>query len=141
MQLVDPITFMIRGDIISITTGYGLDDRRVGVRVLVGSIVFTSSYRPNRLWSPPSFLLNGHGAPSSGVKQQEREADHSTPASAEVNKMWVYTQINRQTLGRYFQCIFSSYCSSQSLYCHVILAAARRFLYLCSYRLIPKHVD
>jgi hypothetical protein len=26
-----------------------------------------------------------------GVKQQKREADNSPPASAEVNKMWIYT--------------------------------------------------
>jgi hypothetical protein len=25
------------------------------------------------------------------VKRQEREADHSPPASAEVKKMWIYT--------------------------------------------------
>jgi hypothetical protein len=26
-----------------------------------------------------------------GVKRQRREAHHSTPASAEVKKMWIYT--------------------------------------------------
>jgi hypothetical protein len=26
-----------------------------------------------------------------GVKQQERESDHSSPTSAEVKKMWIYT--------------------------------------------------
>jgi hypothetical protein len=31
------------------------------------------------------------GALSTGVKRQEREADHSSPASAEVKKMWFYT--------------------------------------------------
>jgi hypothetical protein len=31
------------------------------------------------------------GALSPGVKLQEREADHSPPASAEVKKMWFYT--------------------------------------------------
>jgi hypothetical protein len=82
---------MIRGDIISITACYGLDDGRVGFRVLVGSNVFASSYRPNRLWGLSSFLLNGYGAPSPGVKQQGREADHSTPTSAEVKKTWICT--------------------------------------------------
>jgi hypothetical protein len=36
-----------------ITTGYWLDDRGIGVRVPVGLKIFTSSCRPNRLWSPP----------------------------------------------------------------------------------------
>jgi hypothetical protein len=31
------------------------------------------------------------GTLSPGVKRQGREADHSTPASAEVKKMWFYT--------------------------------------------------
>jgi hypothetical protein len=31
------------------------------------------------------------GAVSPGLKQQGREADHSPPASAEVEKMWIYT--------------------------------------------------
>jgi hypothetical protein len=26
-----------------------------------------------------------------GVKRQRRDADHSPPASAEVEKMWIYT--------------------------------------------------
>jgi hypothetical protein len=30
------------------------------------------------------------GALSSGVKRPGREADHSSPASAEVKKMWIY---------------------------------------------------
>jgi hypothetical protein len=36
-------------------TGYGL-----GVRVLVGSRIFNSPYRPDRLRSPPIFLFDGH---------------------------------------------------------------------------------
>jgi hypothetical protein len=31
------------------------------------------------------------GSLSSGVKRQEREADHSSPASVEVKKMLIYT--------------------------------------------------
>jgi hypothetical protein len=30
-------------------------------------------------------------APSPGIKQQKREADHSPPTSAEVKNMWIYT--------------------------------------------------
>jgi hypothetical protein len=32
-----------------------------------------------------------HGKSSQGVKLPEREADHSSPASAEVKKVWFYT--------------------------------------------------
>jgi hypothetical protein len=61
-------------------TGYGLDDRGVGVRVPVGSRIFSSSRRPDRL-----------GTLSPVVKRPGCEADHSPPASAEVKKMWIYT--------------------------------------------------
>jgi hypothetical protein len=60
---------------VGIATGYGLDDRVVGVRVAVGSRISSSPRRPDRLWGPP--------------KRQGREADHSSPASAEVKKMWI----------------------------------------------------
>jgi hypothetical protein len=43
-----------------IATGYGLDDRGVGVRVPVGSRIFTSPRRPDRLWGPPSLVSNGY---------------------------------------------------------------------------------
>jgi hypothetical protein len=43
-----------------IATGYGLDDRDVGVRVPVGSRIFPSPRRPDRLWGPPNLLSNGY---------------------------------------------------------------------------------
>jgi hypothetical protein len=69
-------------------TGYVLDDRGVEVRVPVGSRIFSSPHRPDRFWGPPSpptqwvqrFL-------SPGVKREGREADHTSPTSAEVKKM------------------------------------------------------
>jgi hypothetical protein len=39
-------------------TGYGLDDR--GVEVPVGSRIFTSQLRPDRLWGQPNLLANGY---------------------------------------------------------------------------------
>jgi hypothetical protein len=45
---------------VGIATGYGLDDRAVGVRVSVGSRIFSSPCRPDRLWGPPSLLYNGY---------------------------------------------------------------------------------
>jgi hypothetical protein len=41
-----------------IATGYGLDDRGVGVRVPVVSKIFSSPSRPDRLWGPPNLLSN-----------------------------------------------------------------------------------
>jgi hypothetical protein len=64
-------------------TGYGLDDRRVGVQVPVGVRIFTSPRRPDWLCGPPNLLSNEYGGPV-------READHSPPTSAEVKKMWIY---------------------------------------------------
>jgi hypothetical protein len=37
---------MSRDSVVGITTGYGLDDRGVGVRVSVGSRIFSTSSRP-----------------------------------------------------------------------------------------------
>jgi hypothetical protein len=49
-----------RDSAVGIATGYGLDDQRVGVRVLVGARIFASPCRPDRLWGPRSLLFNGH---------------------------------------------------------------------------------
>jgi hypothetical protein len=51
---------MSRDSAVGIATGYGLDDREVGVRVPVGSRISPSPHRPDRLWGPPSLLSNGH---------------------------------------------------------------------------------
>jgi hypothetical protein len=37
-----------------------LDDRGVGVRDPVGSRIFSSPRRPDRLWGPPNLLSNGY---------------------------------------------------------------------------------
>jgi hypothetical protein len=39
---------------------HGLDDRGVRVRVPVGSTIFFSPRRPDRLWGPPNLLSNGY---------------------------------------------------------------------------------
>jgi hypothetical protein len=49
-----------RDSAVGIATGYGLDDRGVGVRVPVGSRIFSSPRRPDRLWGPPNLLSNGY---------------------------------------------------------------------------------
>jgi hypothetical protein len=50
------IHIMSRDSVVGIATGYGLDDRGVGVRVPVGSRIFPSPCCPDRLWGPPSLL-------------------------------------------------------------------------------------
>jgi hypothetical protein len=52
------LVYETRGGSIGIATGYGLDDPGVGVRVLVGSSIFTSPYRPDRLWGTLNLLHN-----------------------------------------------------------------------------------
>jgi hypothetical protein len=55
---------------VGIATGYGLDEREVGVRVPVRSRIVISPYRPDRLWGPPNILSNGYeGLFLRGVKQ------------------------------------------------------------------------
>jgi hypothetical protein len=78
-----------RDSIVGIATDYGLDDGGVGVRVPVGSSIFTSPRHPDRFLSPPSLLSNGYlGFFSRGVKRQGCEADHLSPTSAEDKKIW-----------------------------------------------------
>jgi hypothetical protein len=45
-----------RDSAVGIATGYGLDDRGVGVCVRVGARIFFSPYRPDWLWGPPNLL-------------------------------------------------------------------------------------
>jgi hypothetical protein len=75
---------------VGIATGYGLGDRGVGVRVPVGSRIFSTSSRP-ALGSTQPPIQWVPGALSLGIKRPGREADHSPPASAEVKKIWIYT--------------------------------------------------
>jgi hypothetical protein len=74
------------------TRSWEVDDRRVGVRVPVGSRIFSLPRRPDRLWGAPSLLSNGYCRVfRPGVKRPGHEADHSPPTTAEVKKMWLYT--------------------------------------------------
>jgi hypothetical protein len=78
---------MSRDSAVGIATGYGLDDRRVGVQVPMESRISSSPRRPDWLWGPPILLANGYrGALSLGIKRPGHKADHSSPTCAEVKK-------------------------------------------------------
>jgi hypothetical protein len=69
-----------RDSAVSIATGYGLDDRGVGVRVPVRSRIFSMSSR-SALESTQLPIQCVPGALSPGVKRQGREANHSPPTN------------------------------------------------------------
>jgi hypothetical protein len=82
----------LRENGVDIATGYGLNDRGVGVRVPVGAKIFSFPCRPDRFCGPPSLLSNGYrGLFPRGVRRTGREADHSPKTSAEMKKTWIYT--------------------------------------------------
>jgi hypothetical protein len=57
-----------RDSAVGIATGYGLDERGVGVRVPVGSRIFSSPRRPDRLWVPPNLVSSGYRGSVPGGK-------------------------------------------------------------------------
>jgi hypothetical protein len=55
-----PKIFRNRDSAVGIAIGYGLDDRGVGVRVPVGSNIFSPPRRADRLCGPPNLMYNGY---------------------------------------------------------------------------------
>jgi hypothetical protein len=53
-------TYRSQDSLVGTATGYGLDNRGLGFRIPVWSRISYYPRRPNRLWSPPSLLTNGH---------------------------------------------------------------------------------
>jgi hypothetical protein len=50
----------IKNCVVSIATGYRLDDRGVGAQVPVRSRIFSSPHCPDWPWGPPCHLANGY---------------------------------------------------------------------------------
>jgi hypothetical protein len=74
---------------VGVANGYGMNDRAVGIRGLIGLRIVSSTRCPDRLWGSPKPSLHCvTTAISPGVKRPGREADHSLPTSAEVKKIW-----------------------------------------------------
>jgi hypothetical protein len=76
-----------------IATGYGLDDRGVGVRVPIGSRIFFSSLVQSGSGVHPTTSY----PMGTAVKRPGCEADHSPPVSAEVKKISIYTSMPSYT--------------------------------------------
>jgi hypothetical protein len=55
-----PIRFHGYDSSVGTASGYGLEDRGVGVRVPVESRIFFSLHHPDRLWGPLNLLSNGY---------------------------------------------------------------------------------
>jgi hypothetical protein len=84
---------MSRDSVVGITTGYGLDNRGVAVRIPVGARIFSSPRHSDRLWGTQPPIQRVPWATSPVVKRPGREADHSPPTGVEVKKIWIYTSI------------------------------------------------
>jgi hypothetical protein len=52
---------------------------------------FSSTKRPDRLWSPPSLQFNEHRGSFPGKTQPEREINHSPPSRGKIKNEWRYT--------------------------------------------------
>jgi hypothetical protein len=70
--------------------GYGLDDRGLESRQGLGIFLFTTAFRPALGPTQPPIQCVP-GVLFLGIKHLGREADHSTPSSAEVKNAWIYT--------------------------------------------------
>jgi hypothetical protein len=72
-----------------VVTNYLLDDREIGVRVLVGSRIFLFSTSSRPSLGPTQLPIQWvPGTLSSWIKRPEHEADHSPPTCAEVKETW-----------------------------------------------------
>jgi hypothetical protein len=81
------LTFESRDSSVSIALGFGLEDRGSSVRFPAGDGNFSLHHRDqNGSGAHPTSYPLGTRALSLGVKRSGREADHSSPSSAEVKE-------------------------------------------------------
>jgi hypothetical protein len=92
---ISPLQFC-RESSVGIATGYGLEDRMIGVRFPAGAmmgIFFLDIMSRPPLGSTQSPTQWVSGTLSLGVERPGREADHSPPSRSEVKNAWSYTSI------------------------------------------------
>jgi hypothetical protein len=82
---------MSRDWAVGMATGYGLDDRGVGVWVLMGQEFALLHVVQTGSEAHPTSYPMGTGDSFPRVKRPGCEADHSPPTNAEVKKTWTYT--------------------------------------------------
>jgi hypothetical protein len=85
--MVKHYILMSRDSPVGIVTGYGLDNQEVGVRVPVGSRIFTLHVVQTSSGVHPTSYTMSTGGCCPGVKRPGRDASHSPPTSAEVKKI------------------------------------------------------
>jgi hypothetical protein len=79
-----------RNSAVGTATGYGLESRRLGVRVLVGLRFFCLHVAQTGSGAhPTSYPMDTEG-PFPGVKRSKRKADHLSPTNDEVKNTWIY---------------------------------------------------
>jgi hypothetical protein len=81
---------MGRNSLVGIATGYGLEDRGVGIRIPVGVKNFLHLVQTGSEIHSTSYAI-GTAALFRGIERPGHEAEYSPLTSAEVNKMWNYT--------------------------------------------------
>jgi hypothetical protein len=59
-RLLRYLTGYVKDSAVGVATGYGLKGQGLRVRVPTWLSIFTSPYRPRKLWGPPSLLYNGY---------------------------------------------------------------------------------
>jgi hypothetical protein len=95
-SIISYLTLGSRDSAVGVATGYGLDDRGVGIRVPVGARSFCSPCRPDRFCVPPNLLSNGYR----GLFPRERNRRgvkltthlHLQPSSRKV-EIYLYSPI------------------------------------------------
>jgi hypothetical protein len=80
-----------RNSAVGIATGYGLDDREVGVRVPVETRFLLSRASRPALGSTQLLIQWVPRSLSAGIKRPGPEADSSPPTSIMVKNTWIYT--------------------------------------------------
>jgi hypothetical protein len=96
-----------RDSSVGIALGYGVDDQGSRVRFLAGAGNFSLHHRvQNGSGAHPASYPMGIRGPFPGGKAPEREADHSSPSSAEVKEyaeLYLHSPITPSWRGAYLK--------------------------------------